>query len=168
MKSWRRQDPLPDFLLLFRQTPLALCRPTEMKWNHRDSWNCFLRDEYTLNGVEKDFSGSHATAQLTRSGSSQANTSLCARGCWFDCRKRGTLLLTLSLPQPVKCPGWKMHGRACKQYIFWSYNRSTFNAMCSDENLSNMYAGAIKKTKRVWNVAFLWVFFKMTPWQWRG
>ena len=23
-----------------------------------------------------------------------------------------------SMPQPVKFPGWKMHGRACKQYTF--------------------------------------------------
>ena len=27
-----------------------------------------------------------------------------------------------------------MHGRACKQYIFRSYNTSTFNAMRFDEN----------------------------------
>jgi len=27
-----------------------------------------------------------------------------------------------------------MHGRACKQYIFWLYNTSTFNAMRYDEN----------------------------------
>ena len=26
--------------------------------------------------------------------------------------------LTLSLPQPVTFPGWKMHRRTCKQYIF--------------------------------------------------
>ena len=30
--------------------------------------------------------------------------------------------LTLSLPQSVKFPGWKMHGHACKQYIFCSCN----------------------------------------------
>ena len=30
--------------------------------------------------------------------------------------------LTPSLPQPVKFPGWKMHGHACKQYIFRSCN----------------------------------------------
>ena len=32
------------------------------------------------------------------------------------------LILTPSLPQPVQCPGWKMHGHACKQCIFRSYN----------------------------------------------
>ena len=36
-------------------------------------------------------------------------------------------ILTPSMPQSVKFPGLKMHGRACKQYIFWSYNTSTFN-----------------------------------------
>ena len=30
--------------------------------------------------------------------------------------------LTPSLPQPVKFPGSVMHGRACKEYIFRSYN----------------------------------------------
>ena len=30
--------------------------------------------------------------------------------------------LTPSLPQPLKLPGWNMHGRACKQYIFRFYN----------------------------------------------
>ena len=30
--------------------------------------------------------------------------------------------LTPSLPEPVKCSGWKMHRNACKQYIFRSYN----------------------------------------------
>ena len=30
--------------------------------------------------------------------------------------------LTPSLPHPVKFPGWKMHGRAYKESIFWSYN----------------------------------------------
>ena len=30
--------------------------------------------------------------------------------------------LTPSLPHPIKFPGWKMQRRACKQYIFWSYN----------------------------------------------
>ena len=30
--------------------------------------------------------------------------------------------LTPSLPQPVKFPGWKTHGRACKQYTFRSSN----------------------------------------------
>ena len=42
--------------------------------------------------------------------------------------------LTPSLPRPVKFPGWKTHGRACKQYIFRSCSTSTFNAMCFDEN----------------------------------
>ena len=31
--------------------------------------------------------------------------------------------------------GWKIQGRACRQYIFRSYNTSTFNAMRFDESL---------------------------------
>ena len=43
-------------------------------------------------------------------------------------------VLTPSLPQPVKFPGRKMDGRVRKQYIFRSYNVSTFNAMRFNEN----------------------------------
>ena len=42
--------------------------------------------------------------------------------------------LTPSLPQPVKISGWKMHGRACKQYISRFYNPSTFSAIRYDES----------------------------------
>ena len=45
---------------------------------------------------------------------------------WFN--------LTPSLSQLVKYPGWKMHGRACKQSIFRSYNTSIFSAMRLDED----------------------------------
>ena len=37
-------------------------------------------------------------------------------------RERTLKSLTPSLPQPVKFPGWKMQGPACKQYIFRSCN----------------------------------------------
>ena len=42
-----------------------------------------------------------------------------------------TVALTPSLPQPVKFPGWKMHGRGCKQHIFRSYD-IYFQCMCFD------------------------------------
>ena len=42
--------------------------------------------------------------------------------------------LTPSLSRPVQFLGWKMHRRTCKQYIFQSYNTSTFKAMHYDEN----------------------------------
>ena len=42
--------------------------------------------------------------------------------------------LTPSLPLPVKFPGWRMNGHACKQNIFWSYDTSTFSAVRSDKN----------------------------------
>ena len=42
-------------------------------------------------------------------------------------------LWQLGLPVPVKNKfGLKMHGRACKQYIFRFCNTSTFNAMRFD------------------------------------
>ena len=34
----------------------------------------------------------------------------------------GETILTPSQPPPVKFPGWMMHGRTCKQYIFRSSN----------------------------------------------
>ena len=75
--------------------------------------------------------------------------------------------LTPSLPQPVRFPGWKMHGRTCKQYIFRSYNTSTFNAMRFDEILS--HASAKKKTKRLKGFKFRTFNyrFQVTSWQWR-
>ena len=39
--------------------------------------------------------------------------------------------LTPSLPQTVKFPGWMMHVRACKQYIF-RFIKAIFNAMRFD------------------------------------
>ena len=77
--------------------------------------------------------------------------------------------LTPSLPQPVTCPSWKMHGRPCKEHIFWSYNKtSTFNAKHFDENPA--HASAKKKTKRLKGFIFR-IFighFQVTPRQWRG
>ena len=46
-------------------------------------------------------------------------TSISACQHVFD---RDTSTLTPSLPQPVKCPGWKMQGHASKQSIFRPYN----------------------------------------------
>ena len=65
--------------------------------------------------------------------------------------------LTPSLRRPVKILGWKMHGRACNQYISGSYNASTFNAMRSDKNT---HANAKQKTKKVSDFALLLVAFK--------
>ena len=47
-----------------------------------------------------------------------------AGGGWqvFDYRDTTWTRLTPSLPQPVKFPGWMTQGRACKQYIFRSFN----------------------------------------------
>ena len=44
--------------------------------------------------------------------------------------------LTPSLPQPVKCPGWKVQTYiySIRQYIWGSYNKSTFNTVHLDMN----------------------------------
>ena len=73
--------------------------------------------------------------------------------------------LTLSLPQSVKFPAWKMYGRTSKQYIFRSCNTSTFNAMCFDENSfpcqsKKKERKKKKKCLRVSNFAHLIVVFK--------
>ena len=47
--------------------------------------------------------------------------------------------LTPSLPPPVRFPGWKTHGRACKQYGFRSCYTSTFNAVRFDKKKKSFY-----------------------------
>ena len=42
-------------------------------------------------------------------------------------------LLTPSLPQHVKFPGWEMYAHTCKEYSFRSCITSTFSAMRSDQ-----------------------------------
>ena len=83
--------------------------------------------------------------------------------CWLNfvlicfCWK---VFLTPSLPQPVKCPGWMMHGRACKQCIFWSYN-TCFR--CCEFWCRSVHMPAKKrrqKALRVWNLELLRVVFK--------
>ena len=51
-----------------------------------------------------------------------------------------------------------MHGRACKQYIFWSYN-IYFQCMCLDESLSTCQCRK-QKGLRVSNFAFSLAIFK--------
>ena len=71
------------------------------------------------------------------------------------------LLLTPLLPQPVKPPGWKMHGHACEQCISRSYNASTFNAARLDENPFTWLCGkGDKKPSSASNFALLLVVFK--------
>ena len=54
--------------------------------------------------------------------------------------------LTPSLPQPVKFPGWKVREQACKQYIFWSYNKYDFNSVrFGDWNPFTYYSEKEKK-----------------------
>ena len=77
---------------------------------------------------------------------------------------------------PVKLVGWKMHGRACKQYSFQSYNTFTFYAMrvfCLFLFLFLMiilsHASAKKKTKKLkgFKLRTFTGRFQVT-WQWRG
>ena len=88
--------------------------------------------------------------------------------CTFSSITKYTV--TPSLPQPVQFLGWKMHGHACKPYIFRSYNIyfifsgpiiSIFSAMCFNENpLVCQCKKRKQKDLRVWDLALLWVIFK--------
>ena len=72
--------------------------------------------------------------------------------------------LTLSLPQPVKFPSWKMQGRACKQYIFRSYNRPSM--LCILIKIFS-HVTTKKRRKRVKGLKFR-IFigrFQVTSWQ---
>ena len=73
---------------------------------------------------------------------------------------RHRCVLTPSLPQSVKFPGWKMHGRACKECIFWSCNTSASNAVHFDENPFTCQVKRRQKGSRVSNFALLLVIFK--------
>ena len=75
-------------------------------------------------------------------------------------------ILTPSLPQPLKFPGWRMHGRVCAQYIFRSSSTSTFNAY------DNPFAYQCGKEKKKMVKGFTFhIFvgrFQVISWQWRG
>ena len=73
---------------------------------------------------------------------------------------RHRCVLTPSLPQSVKFPGWKMHGRACKECIFQSYSTSASNAVHFDENPFTYQVKRRQKGSRVSNFALLLVVFK--------
>ena len=66
--------------------------------------------------------------------------------------------LTLLLPQPVKFPGWKIHGPACNQCILRSYNTSTFNPIHFAENPFTCQWEKEKKASgfQIWH--FQWSF----------
>ena len=72
----------------------------------------------------------------------------------------GHVLLTPSLPQPVKCLGWRMHGRTCKQAIFWSCN-IYFRCYAFWWKSFHLPVWKIRqKGLRVSNFTLLWVVFK--------
>ena len=73
-----------------------------------------------------------------------------------------TAALTPSLPQPVKFPGWMMHGHASKQYIFQSYNIYFWMLCVLMEILSHV--SAKKRTKGLEGFKFCSFvgLFKMT------
>ena len=61
-------------------------------------------------------------------------------------------LFTPSLPEPVKRPGWKMHRRTSKQYIFWSYS-NLFSSLCILMEILS-HASAKMKAKRLTGFKF--------------
>ena len=68
--------------------------------------------------------------------------------------------LTPSLPKTVTFPGWKMHRRSCKQYIFRSYN----NLLSMFTFWWKSFHNAVRKRKqkglRVSNFTLLLAIFK--------
>ena len=76
--------------------------------------------------------------------------------------------LTPSLPQPVKFPGWKIHGHICKQYIFRICN-TLLSMLCVLLKFLS-YARAKNKTKKLKGFQFRTFIghFQGTTWQWRG
>ena len=81
-------------------------------------------------------------------------------------------VLTPSLPQPVKFPGWMMHGRACKQYIFRSYNINIFSATRFDGDPFRCQCEKEDKKEEEKLKGFKFLTFmgrvQMTSWQWSG
>ena len=77
-----------------------------------------------------------------------------------------SLLLTLSLPQPVRFPGWMTHARACKQYTFRSYN------ICFQFYTfwwRSFHMAVPKRRQRIKGFKFRIISrFQITSWQWRG
>ena len=71
-----------------------------------------------------------------------------------------SLTLTPLLPQPVKFPGWKMHVRACKQYIFRSYSIyfQCYTFWC--KSFHTPFRKRKQKGLRVSNFAFSLAIFK--------
>ena len=76
--------------------------------------------------------------------------------------------LTSSLPQPVIFLGRKLHGHACKQYIFWSYN---IYFQCCAFWWKSFHMPVQKKKTETLNGFKFYTFvgcFQVTSWQSRG
>ena len=84
-----------------------------------------------------------------------------------EVHRRGKIL-TLSLPQPVKFPGCMMHGRACKQYTFRSYN--IYFQCCTFWWRSFHMPVSRRRQKRLtgFKLCISIGCFQVTSWQWRG
>ena len=87
------------------------------------------------------------------------------------------LPLTPSLPQLVKFPGLKSaHIHACRQYIWWSCNKSTFRIEHFDTSFhvrkkEREKGEKKKKNLMISNLVLLLVVFRVMAqkaWQWKG
>ena len=79
--------------------------------------------------------------------------------CGGDSITVTTTPLTLYLLEPVKLPGWKMHARTCKQFIFRSFNTSTFSATYFDDSpFTCRYKKEGKKAEGLQILYFYWSF----------
>ena len=61
----------------------------------------------------------------------QFTESLCG---YASCQEQGWVTFNPFTAPACKASGLKVHGRACKQHVFWLYITSTFNAIRFDEN----------------------------------
>ena len=72
---------------------------------------------------------------------------------------------------PLQCPRLynfrveSAHIHACKQYIWWSYNKPAFNTVHFDRNTSTCSCEGKRKDLMIFDLAFLLVVFRVTAWQ---
>ena len=102
--------------------------------------------------------------------------------CHTVCRDRSNSALQWPCGEftsfnPFTAPAWKMsalksvHIHACRQYIWWSYNKSSFDTVHFDRNHFTCSCKGEKKALMISDLALLLVAFRVTArqaWQWKG
>ena len=122
-------------------------------------------DNYNLVCQENiDFLNKITENEIFSQNNSQSFNSKCLviHIWWFWGGRILRQTLTPLLPQPVKCPGCKMHARTYNQYIFQSYN-NLLSMLCVLMKICS-HAGVKKKTKRL--MAFNFGTFLLVVFKW--